>query len=152
MDGATRNELAVSRQGSVKIGDTTFLVSQPTDQDMGTLLAWVRKRQRDPLTMLGESLDGVPAKYHKEVIKATVEVKHAGGAMPSDAFIHDQLSTPEGTAFLAWLLVRKAHPDATLESLSKVITAANAPDILAELYDQSGMKAAAEGKAVGQPT
>src|SRR4051812_47024632 len=134
-----QNIAATGGPRAVVIGTQTYLASPLNDMDNGTLLDWVKKRLQSPLLAVADDFDKLPPLMQEKVIKAAVELKTAGGAMPNGESYRQQLMTPAGCAFLAWVMVRKEHPTVTLEALRKDITDDNYVDVLAGLTEAAGL-------------
>lgn len=130
---------------AVKIGETTYLASPIDDRDHATLLDWVKKRLKSPLLAIADDFDKLPPLMQEKAIRAAVEAKTAGGVAPSGEAYREQLLSPAGAAFLAWLSIRHEHQTVKLEDLAKDITADNAVEIVAELAEAAGL-----GKGIGR--
>ena len=142
MDNA--NEHAANGCGTVTVGGTTYLVGQPTDQDMATVRNYFRRRLQAPLAAVAEELAGLTPAQRALVgdaaVRAAVELKAGGGAGMTPSFFAEQLRTPDGAAFLVWTLVRKNHPGVTLETVRTGVTEENAPALVADVFEASGMR------------
>jgi hypothetical protein len=149
-DQERRNEVAAGGGGSVEIGGRTYIASQPTDPDFATLRAHLRQRLDNPLAAIAEDLKHLPAHLQREAVRAAVELKAGGGVEMTPARISDELLKPDGASFLAWLLVRHAHPEVRLEDLREHFTADSTPRIMAALSLACGLEGAAPVKATGR--
>ena len=141
MTDERRNELATGGPGSAEIGGTLYLVGQPNDQDFAAIRDFIRKKLRNPFQAIAEDLKYLPRELWDAAVRAATELKAGGGAEPTPEFFRQQAAEPDVVAFMAWLLVRKNHPDATYESIRPHVTAANVEAVSAALYDASGMSA-----------
>lgn len=145
MADSETNIVATGGPRSVKIGETTYLASPLDDRDNATLLDWVKRRLKSPLLALAEDFDKLPPLMQEKAIRAAVECKTAGGTTPSGEAYREQLMSPAGAAFLAWLMIRHEHGTVKLEDLAKDITESNAIDVVAQLGEAAGL-----GKTIGR--
>jgi hypothetical protein len=144
------NEAATGAPGTVELSGQTYLVGQPTDQDFATLRNHLRKSLQNPFQAIAEDLKYLPPEYRAVAIEAATKLKAGGGVELTEAYIRERLMEPAGAAFLTWLLIRKNHPDVTLEQLRTHFTEATTQDILAKLYEASGLGVVASGKGIGR--
>ena len=130
-----KNLQAVASPGPLTIGETTYLVSQPSPSTLGSLVtaavAWAKKQKRAPAG-LAEALEGVPehlqvvmAKEFAQTIAQPVEVE------PEDA-AKQYAMTAEGAAMLIWLAARKHQPGLQLQEVRALITDENLFQVLAD--------------------
>lgn len=144
-----KNEQTAGAAGLVTIADRNYLASPPTDQDFGTLHNHLRRKLKNPVAAIAEDLEGLPPHVQQAAIRAAVELKAGGGAAMTSEFVSQELAKPEGCALLAWLLIRKNHPEVTLEAIKAGIpddqTAAR---VLSELGEAAGTLA---GNRSGRP-
>lgn len=145
-----QNEAVANGQGTIELGGVTYLVSPPNDTDFATLRRHLKKQLANPLHAIAEDLKGLPPDVRQAAIKAAVELQSGGGAELTESYIRTRLMEPAGAAFLAWLVVRKSHPDVTLEALAPHFTEESTPVLLAQLSEASGLDGAARGKATGR--
>lgn len=141
----TANQLATGAPGTIKIGDQTYLVSQPSRADYMTLrkhLAGVLKRTKiAPLAAIAPELAGLPPEFQKMAIEAAVKIKESGREATNDN-ITELLMEPAGVAFWAWLLIRKNEPAVSLAEFEKAITVENVDAIAADLLAANGLSEA----------
>jgi hypothetical protein len=133
-----------------ELGGQTYLVGQPASADFTALYSYLRQRLKNPLHAIADELAGLPPHIQQMAVKAAVELKAGGGAQMTEEFVREQLFLPHGCAFLAWLLIRKNHPDVKLADVQKHVTDETVLPTLARLQQASGMDAANAGKATGQ--
>jgi hypothetical protein len=150
MDIEGENEAAAGGPGFLQLNGTTYLVGQPTAQDMAALHRYFRERLQNPLAAIAGDLESLPPQYRAAAIKAAVELRAGGGAELTPGYVGEQLLQPHGCAMLAWLLIRKNHPEVTLEKIAPHVTAENASDVLAKLGAASGMAGVTDPKAAGR--
>ena len=128
-----RNEAAPP--GRIKLGERDWLVAQPTDQDMQAVGLFIQKRVKSPLAQLVED-PGWGKLTEKQQDKLLAERT----GEPSSQQMVEILSGMEGCRFLAWLLIRKQHPDVVKErDIDPHITDQNAEVRFVELDEASGM-------------
>ena len=137
MSVSTNPEKPNGTEFFLTIGDTRFVVSQPTDDDAVTLANELRRQAqakvKSPLAAISESLQGLPAAVQEKAIEKAVALTAGGKVQPTQDQIAAQIYEPEGCRFWLWLLARKNKPDLSLEDLKSVITAENAGDVLTRL-------------------
>lgn len=146
MERTKINEEAIGAPGTVKIGPTTYLAAQMTKGDFITLLKHLRTSYRarvvSPMQAVAKHLDNLPEKYRDQAIKHAVDAQgRAKGetAEPELSELIPLMYEPEGAAVLAWISVRKNHPDVKLEDLACFIDADNVDELLAKLFLATGM-------------
>lgn len=144
MTQAEANQNAAAALGSIELGGRSFLVSQPTQQDTATLGKYLLGMAQNPLKAMAAELEGLPPELQKMAIDSAIKLKMSRANVPtteeeSKGILMAMLFTPEGCRFMAWILLRKEHPDVTLEMLKGLIHDGNYFDVLTTLTDQSGM-------------
>ncbi len=144
-----RNEAVTGAPGTIDLGGQTYLVAQPTDEDFATLRSHLKAKLDSPLKAIADDLKYLAPADRAEAIKAAVALKTGGGAELTPQYVQEQLMQPPGAAFLAWLLVRRNHPDVKLDDVKAAVTGDNVLAVLADLKRASGMEAAAGGKVGG---
>lgn len=137
--------------GTIKLGEKTYMVAQPTDKDMGAIAAFFQRRAKSPVAALQDDPDFkfLSADEQRERL-AVAAKKKFDQALPFDA--HSMLSaltSVEGVRFMAWLLIHKADPSFTPELAASLITEENCVAVSVQLDDASGM--AALGNSDGRP-
>lgn len=146
-----KNERVAGAPGPIQIGGVTYLATPPSDVEFGALHKYLREKLADPIQSVAKSIAGLPMYLQKIAINAAVEIQTGGGAKLTDEFVGQQVTQPDGCAYLAWLLIRKQHPDVTLETIRAAIPDnETAMRVLGDLYDAAGLRALA-GKAAGRP-
>lgn len=142
MDNATAQEIVSGAPGTITIGETTYLVAQATKRDMMTIKGHIDKLLLSPINSIKNDIKDWPPEYAKIAIDAAVKVQL--GITRKQETEDDKaenytrlLFTPEGVQFMAFVLLRKNHPNITLEYLKSVINDDNAPSIGAQLVDES---------------
>jgi hypothetical protein len=139
VDQGEKNERVSGARNTVVIGGTTYLVKPPADQDFADLHLYIRKRLASPIAMIAEDVKGLPPHLQKMAIEAAVAVATGGGAKLTEAFVDEQMRTPDVCSYLAWLLVSKNHPDVKLETLRAAIpTDAEALRVLKDMAEGWG--------------
>jgi hypothetical protein len=141
-----KNDAATAGPKLVVIGGVSYLASPLDDRSHTALLDWVKKRLRNPLLEVADDFDKLPPAMQEKAVKAALELKTAGGVTPGPEAYREQLSKPAGCAFLAWLMIRRDHPTVPLEALQAAITEDNAVQIMADLFEASGLAALGKGR------
>jgi hypothetical protein len=145
-----QNEAAAGGPGSIELAGRTYLVGQPNDQDFAAIRNRLRANLQNPIQAIAEDLKYLPRQYHDAAIKAAVALKAGGGAELTESYIRERLIEPDGASFLGWLMIRKHHPEVTLEDIRPHFTAETTSQILAKLYEASGLEAVQGGKGIGR--
>jgi hypothetical protein len=146
-----KNERVAGAPGPIQIGGVTYLASPPSDVEFGALHKYLREKLADPIQSVAKSIGGLPLHLQKMAVTAAVEIHAGGGAKLTDEFVGQQVMQPDGCAYLAWLLIRKQHPEVTLETIRNAIPDTEAAmRVLGDLYDAAGLRALS-GKAAGRP-
>ncbi len=151
MDKATQDELAAGAAGTIELGGRTYLVSPPDDGDLMALRRYLRRRAQSPLQALlaDPGFQQLGPRDRKAAVQAATAAQVKGGADLGKAAATDALLSPEGCRFLAWLSLRKKHPEVTLEALAGLITEANFESVFVRLDEATGMRDL--GNSAGRP-
>ncbi len=150
MDPKQVPENATAAPGSIELGGRTFLVSQPSPSDGLAVKKYIKKRIQSPLSMyaaLAASPDFalLPEKVRHELASEAGHLQMQGDVSLSNELFAEKLLEPDCCAFLAWMLIRKRHPDVTLEALRALITDDNAAAVCDDLLRESGMQGEGPG-------
>ncbi len=147
--------------GAIELDGETYLVSQPTDQDMGSLRQWLRRKEKtrqSPLAALvhDPAFGELSPELQRLAMQETIKLQHGGGSEMTQQAALDALWSVEGARFLAWLLIRKHHPEVTLETFGPpadlaagLINAGNVDAVFVQISEASGM--AKLGNLAGRP-
>lgn len=130
--------------GTVELGGQTYLVPQAGPADMMAVRRHLKKHVKGPLQMYADLLKDpdfrrLPRKVREEVAKDAAGLRMRGEVALTVELAAEMLQEPEHCAFLAWVLIRKAHPDVTLERLRGLVTGDNAAEVFAELHEAAGL-------------
>lgn len=124
IDTKTANQLATGSPGSIQIGEQTYLLSQPLKGDFVTwrkhVTALWKKRNAKPITAVADQLKDLPPELQQMAVAEAVKLG-AGNLEPDTQALLGMLTDPDAVAFFAWLLIRKNHPDVTLDALKELI-------------------------------
>ena len=135
---------AAAAQGNITLGDCVYLVSQPTPQDMQTIARFLRDMVTNPIKMMGADIACLPPEIRKDFIDAALRMQMKKQLPTSEAEWQQAttaaLLTPEGVAFLSWVLIRKEHPQTTHAQIKQHVNDMNFMDILTEVTTASGME------------
>ena len=134
---------AAAAQGTITLGNCVYLVSQPTPQDMQTIARYLRDLVTNPLKMMANDIACLPVEIRQQFVDAALRLQMRR-QMPANETEWQQattgaLMTPEGVAFIAWVLIRKEQPHVTLELIKANVTDTNYMDVLTEITAASGM-------------
>jgi hypothetical protein len=150
MDFKEANSAVTGGPGVIELGGTTYLVGQPDDRVFAAVAQRLKERAKaapTPLQSIIADLPNLSPEDRATAIKAAVECQVGRKEAPiTDAFAQEQLMTPDGAGFLAWLLIRKEQPDAKYETIKPLVTDENYMDVLARLMTASGLEAVAKKK------
>ncbi len=139
-------EDAAGAPGSITLGGKTFLVAAATDEVMMIVLRYLRKHVPSPLDMYDRvASHPVFAKLPEATQQSLAEEAarkaiNGNGDVPPEVYT-DLLMQAPGCRFLAWVLLRDAQPNLTLEQLDPLITEDTAPVVFLQLQRESGMEA-----------
>lgn len=136
------NEELISPLGTIKLADKTLLVSKPTEKDIFSIFQNAKKQSKRLYNPFKETVDalaglGISDEQMTAILLQSARVKNSG-EVPIEV-ITDYLTSADGCAFYAFILIRKNHPDITLEELKKCINDDNCVMIYAELDEASGV-------------
>lgn len=138
------NELVTGAPGTIKLGDRTVLVAQPSDADFITLRKELRRqfveRRKSPLQSIVADVALLPPHLQTNVIREAVGLQNNGGEEPTGEQVMEGLYQPEGCRFWVWYLARKCDPTLKLEDLSPLIDEHNVDEVLAALLEAAGLK------------
>ncbi len=135
------DEALISAPAPIVLGGTTYLVAKPTEKDVFSVFFNARKqaaRLYNPFREVTDALEGLPVSEQQrtELLLQAHRVK-VSGEVPSEA-LTAYLTGPKGCAFYAWILIRKNHPEVTLETIQAAITDDNCVAVFADLDEASG--------------
>lgn len=137
------NEAIVSPPGTIELGGKTYLVSKPTEKDIFSVAMYAKKLAKRKYNPIRETLDALAGLQASEEAKTAVILQahrvQSSGEIPADA-ISEELMGAKGCAFYAWVLIRKNHPEVTLEQLQDLINEDNSIMVFADLDEVSGAK------------
>jgi hypothetical protein len=152
LDTKTANQLSIGSPGVIRIGGQTYLASQPTKADFGTLNKFLidlwKRRNKSPITEVAKELAEMPDDLRALVINggildAAAKLK-TGNATPDTGALSQLLLEPEAAGFWAWHLCRKNHPDLQLAVVQAAADDKANPDaaneLLADLLTATSMK------------
>jgi hypothetical protein len=136
------NEELVSAQGTIILGGKTYLVSRPTEKDIFAVFSNAKKQAKklyNPFKHVLDAIAGleIPQETKNALLMQAGKVS-SSGEIPEES-ISEYLTSPAGAAFFAFILIRKNHPEITLEEIQKHITEENHVVIFAELDEASGV-------------
>jgi len=133
------NENVAGAQGTIVLAGSTYLIDQVTDKHIATLHKHLRKHMKSPLASIAESLNGLPLELQKAAISEAVQLQANGGAEGNNAFYRDAMLSSAGCGFLLWVLVKKSHPELSLEKCVAMVTEVTPEIAMTELAEASGM-------------
>jgi hypothetical protein len=132
----------ISPPGSIVLDNKTYLVSKPTERDIFTIFTNANKMARKLFNPIKETMDSIEGLNITDEQKLAILLQahkvKSSGEIPLES-ISEYLMSPHGCQFYAWILIRKNHPEVTLEMLKKFITDENVIYIFAELDEASGV-------------
>jgi len=146
IDTPIANLLATGAPGVLHLGDATYQVSQPTEADMVSVAFEVfkglrRRRDRERLEYVkavagagAEAIKAIMAEFKQEDAEDT-SAQNLLRMNPVDFM--EGLQDPDGCAMLAWVLIRKSHPEVSLASVRAQVTERNVAQVLLELLTES---------------
>ena len=141
VNNAQESEATISAPGTIKLGNTTYLVAKPSEKDVFAVFFHAKKEAKklfNPIQEVTDALRGLPVSEQQktELLLQAHRVK-VSGEEPEDASTA-YLTSPRGAAFYAWMLIRKEHPGVTLEEIQGLITEDNVVSVFADLDEASG--------------
>lgn len=143
IESKTANQLATGAPGTISVGETTFLVGQPTDADFVTMRkhfvkVW-KARNSAPLKAVAEAVKGLPPAVAAEAIKEAARLQ-AGNQEPSDDAIKGMIHDAECCAFWVWVLAKKHDAGLKLDVVQSLVTDETVDDVFAQLLVATGLK------------
>lgn len=129
--------------GTLTLGGTTYLVGQPTEKDMGAIAAFLKQHAKSPVAALQDDPDFklLPEDEQRQKLLEAARQKFDQNLPYAGPSILDALTSLHGVRFMAWILIRKAHPEVALEEISCHVTDDNRVAISVQLDIASGMAA-----------
>lgn len=136
---------------TITLNGNTYLVGQPTPGEMGAITAKLKKICKTPAAALLEDpeLKFLPEEEQKQLIAEAVRKKVRDGVPFDPLSALEALADLDLCRFIAWLMIRKNHPDFTYEKACEAITEENRFLIAVELDALTGMGDL--GNSAGQP-
>lgn len=137
--------------GTISLGGKTYLVGQPTPDDMRAVAVFLGKRVKSPLQKLVDSpaWARLTEAQQDRLLARTMDVSPDDVSVGGDDAMHI-LTSVDGCRFLAWLLIRKRHPEITAAEIAGAITEENAEQVFVDLDEASGILSL-EKNSGGQP-
>ncbi len=146
MDGL--NQLTAA-EGTIRIGEQTFRLGQLTLADYGEIENRVVSRRRDPVSLAVGNLDGLGEKQQEFLLGRAFD-EAAGGKVAGAREIDRWRQTPDGYCYLFWMMVRKGHPEVTLQRAGQLLASLTIEierELRGRMEDALGMPA---GNSPGQ--
>lgn len=134
------SERAASPPGAIDLGGQTYSVARPTESDVLEVARWARERAKalaDPYRRVAEGLEAIPQELRRYAVEEAARAKRDGEVSGED--MQEALTSPDGVAYLAWVLTRRLNPGVTLQALRGAITEENCLEVYAGLDRESGM-------------
>jgi acetyl-CoA carboxylase alpha subunit len=120
--------------GTMALGGKVLIVDKMSLSTAGPLHQWMKKRAKElksPFKNVLEKLDDIPEAYRaavmQEAAKATISQE------VTDQDLNDSLVSPEGCAFLLWLLTRRSHKELDLASIQAEVNSDNFLEVFLEV-------------------
>lgn len=143
IDTQTANRLATGAPGTITLGEHVYIISQPTKADMVTLrkhLNAAYQANKSPvLAEIAPELAGLSPELQRMAIEAAVKLKD-GNRVASPEALEALILEPANVAFWVWLLVRRNHPEAKLDTIRAAVTEENVDTVIAEMMDAGGLR------------
>jgi hypothetical protein len=149
MDYKEANAAVTGGPGVIELGGTTYLVGQPDDRVFAAVARIREERKPAPTPLqLDPPRPARPAPEDRASRSRPRSKARSGRQDQADmeADTQEFLMTPDGAAFLAWLLIRKEQPDAKFETIKSLVTEENYLEVLARFMTASGLEAVAKKK------
>lgn len=134
------NRAALAAPVAISVGELNLLASPPTPADFLVIRDELCRQcvaagqVMDPIKALGSSLKDLPPEYRSEAIREAIALKSGGGVEPSPDALQARMYTPDGAAFVLWLLASRNHQGLKLEEVRGVVGDADvARSVLAQL-------------------
>jgi hypothetical protein len=141
-------EVATGAPGTIRLGNTVWLVSQPTAADLLALRSYVKARLPSPLEAVAQKVKGLPPEVQAAAVKAAVELEASGSEVTADR-IQDELCRPEVAGWWLWMLARKEHPWAKPDDFRAHLDTDNVHAVLADLFAATRMEGVSPNSAPG---
>jgi hypothetical protein len=139
VDFEKASEAATGAGGVVRIGESAFLVRQPTPADLLCLRSWVKARLQTPLQAVARRLKDLPADVQEAAVRQAVALEASGSELTYDR-VQEELATPEGCGFWLWHLAKDQHAGLTPENVRPLITRENVYAVLSDLLAAARMR------------
>ena len=141
-------EIATGAPGALRLGETTWLVSQPTPADHLALRSFVKARLPTPLEAVARKVKDLPPEVQAVAVKAAVELEASGSELTADR-VQEELATPEVCGWWLWMLARKEQPWAKPADFRSQLTTDNVHAVLADLLAATSMRSVEKNSAPG---
>jgi len=141
-------EIATGAPGALRLGETTWLVSQPTPADHLALRSFVKARLPTPLEAIVKKIKTLPPEVQAVAVKAAVELEASGSELTADR-VQEELATPEVCGWWLWMLCRREQPWAKPDDFRSQLTPDNVYAVLADLLTATAMRAVEKNSAPG---
>jgi len=145
MSGKHDPALQAGAPGSIDLGGRTYAVAQASDADLMEVRRRLKKAVPSPLKMYAALVQDadfrkLPKRVRDDLAREAGQMRLRGETPLTAELVADLLQEPEHCAYLAWVLIRKLHPDVTYEGLRETITPDNATRVFLALHEASGME------------
>jgi len=117
MDGLNR---LTGADQTIAVGDCTYRLGPLTLKDYGEIENRILARRPDPIAVAVGHLEGLSEEQQEYLLGRAFD-RAVSGRWVRSSEIDEWKQTHEGFCYLFWLMVRKSHPEVTLERAAELI-------------------------------
>lgn len=118
--------------GVLEYGGVSYQLSPPSLGDHGELRAWIVSQRKSPVEVLPGLLAKTPEHMHEMLTRVAFSEAARQRTVTADE-LREYLNSFEGTTHILWFMLRKAHPELTLERVREIWSAYRHEQMLNEL-------------------
>lgn len=131
MDGSGR---ALGAGFPIELGGTKYMLSPLTVKELGSCEQYLLSQRKTPLQIARENMAGLSDEDKEILLRAAIKETRSSSKIPAEE-VKRWIDTLEGSKYTIWMMIRKNHPEMTMERVSELID---------KMLDEYGEQAIAE--------
>lgn len=118
--------------GIIVHGGVEYRLSPPSLGDHAELRAWIVSQRKSPTEVLPGLLAKTPEHMHEMLVRVAFSEASRQRTVTADE-LREYLNSFDGTTHILWFMLRKSHPELTLDRVREIWTAFRHDELLNEL-------------------